>query len=77
MKQALQVNSVSILEINLSLEIYLIIIVTAIIIVLRKAFQHLIIKVIPYDDNWCRGRINGKDGYVPKTYITEKPHSLV
>ena len=33
--------------------------------------------MIPYDDNWCRGKINGKDGYVPKTYITEKPHTLV
>ena len=31
-------------------------------------------KIIPYDEYWCRGRINGKDGYVPKTYITEKPH---
>ena len=32
-------------------------------------------KIIPYDEFWCRGRINGKDGYVPKSYITEKPHS--
>lgn len=31
-------------------------------------------KIIPYDEFWCRGRINGRDGYVPKTYITEKPH---
>lgn len=31
-------------------------------------------KIIPYDEFWCRGRINGKDGYVPKSYITEKPH---
>lgn len=30
--------------------------------------------VIPYDEFWCRGRINNKDGYVPKSYITEKPH---
>jgi hypothetical protein len=32
-------------------------------------------KIIPYDEFWCRGRISGKDGYVPKSYITEKPHS--
>lgn len=32
------------------------------------------LKIIPYDEFWCRGRINGKDGYVPKSYITEKPH---
>jgi hypothetical protein len=31
-------------------------------------------KIIPYDEYWCRGRINGKDGYVPKSYISEKPH---
>ncbi len=30
--------------------------------------------VIPYDEFWCRGRANNKDGYVPKSYITEKPH---
>ena len=34
-------------------------------------------KIIPYDEFWCRGRINGRDGYVPKSYITEKPHALV
>ncbi|CAF0827692.1 unnamed protein product [Brachionus calyciflorus] len=31
-------------------------------------------KIIPYDEFWCRGRINNKEGYVPKSYITEKPH---
>ena len=32
------------------------------------------IKVIPVDDDWCRGKINGAEGFVPKTYIVEKPH---
>lgn len=32
------------------------------------------IVIVPYDDTWCRGRINGVEGFVPKTYIKELPH---
>jgi hypothetical protein len=31
-------------------------------------------KIIPVDDDWCRGKMNGIEGFVPKSYISEKPH---
>ena len=33
-----------------------------------------LIIVIPYDNDWCIGKLNGAEGFVPKTYISEKPH---
>ncbi len=41
-----------------------------------KISNHLFfLKIIPVDNDWCRGTINGVEGFVPKAYISEKPNS--
>ena len=29
------------------------------------------------NDDWCQGKLNGVEGFVPKSYISEKPHEYV
>ena len=29
---------------------------------------------MPIDDIWARGKSNGKEGFVPVSYISVKPH---